>query len=251
MTTITVLTWNLFWALGHPTSTPDTARRILQYARQRNDRTTITRIAAAITQLRPDIIGAQEIDGGSRRNGQFNQVDALGERLSLPHTAFAADRRWLRYCNDGNALLSRFSLTTIKEIVLPYRVERRVAIKGTVRLNNRPIDVYVTHFGAHSVNRKERQAQARALREEIRRSARSAIVMGDLNCGPDDEAYRILCAGGLLRGLAHTPTYPASRPTRIYDHILCTEGLKILECRTVDVKHSDHLAVFARIKVLR
>jgi len=248
MVVITVLSWNLFWALGYPTGELSRAKKAITYFRQRNDRKELLAITDVIKKNNADIVGLQEIDDGSRRNGQYSHRTFIQQHTPLHYSAYAADRTWLAYCNDGNAVFSTKPLHNIQRVTLPYRMEKRVAIISTIRIGKRAIDVYVTHFGAHKTNKKERCAQARAIRDRIKKLKRPAIVMGDLNCEPDDEEFKILC-DNTLHHLPHAPSYPAFRPTKRYDHILCTADLKIIKCKTLSVRHSDHLPVLATIEV--
>ncbi len=248
MTRITVLSWNLFWALGYPTGELSRAQKAIRYFRQRNDRKELSAIRDVIKKSKADIIGLQEIDGGSRRNGNFSHQAFIQQHTSARYAAYAVERAWLSYCNDGNAVFSTKKLHRIRKITLPHRIEKRNVIISTVRIGKKAIDIYVTHFGAHKTNKKERCAQAQAIRDHIRKSKRPAIVMGDLNCEPDDEEFKLLC-DNTLHHLPHAPSYPAFQPAKKYDHILCTPGLRILTCKTLNIRHSDHLPVIATIEV--
>ncbi len=247
MRELRVATWNLFWCLGYPKNEWSRASKAVRYFRHREDRTEVMRIADALRGLRLDILGVQEIDGGSRRNGGFDQREHVRRSLVMRHVSYAPDRSWFGYCDDGNAIISKRPPLRTARIPLPYRIERRNAIVNTIRHDGKEIDVYVTHFGAHRTNKSERCAQAKAIHDRITSAKRPAILIGDLNCEPGSEEYRVLCGTGTLYGRAHAPTYPAFRPTKRYDHILCTPDLSIIECRTINTEHSDHLPVFARI----
>ena len=66
-------------------------------------------IAAAITPY--DIVGLQEVDGGSFRSGNVNQVDSLAETAEFPHRYQQLNRNLGRLAQHSNGLLSRLPIS--------------------------------------------------------------------------------------------------------------------------------------------
>jgi endonuclease/exonuclease/phosphatase (EEP) superfamily protein YafD len=100
----------------------------------------------------------------------------------------------------------------------------------------------------------------------VQRFARAAIdqdptlVVGDFNATRDHEAMRRVLDLGLRdaaeeSGSGWQPTWPTHyrdrwlRPLIAIDHVLSTDDFEAVETRTVEVPHTDHLSVVARLRV--
>jgi endonuclease/exonuclease/phosphatase family metal-dependent hydrolase len=209
-----------------------------------------------LREVRPDILGLQEIDFGGARVGHVHQLDTLATRLEYPAAAQAVnwDERYLPFpygrpavhfgrTLSGQAVLSRLPIQRHTRNVLPrppqpfYRsifYLDRLAQVAVVDLGGRPLVLINVHLEAFQVGTRE--AQARLVNALYRRLADSDIptlLLGDFNSqlrrpeeASQDETMRLLLDDTALRpavtsspGDAGHATYPADAPTRRIDYI--------------------------------
>ncbi len=130
-------------------------------------------------------------------------------------------------------------------------------------LHDRPTGVEFTAIGTHldHLSATSRRRSAELLRDAALRPSGPAVVMGDLNEGPDAPALRALVRGGALRDAwqladergspewGSRPGYrsPSTSTPRI-DHILVTAGIEVERIVISDRRPagwwaSDHLPV--------
>src|SRR5699024_11095057 len=101
----------------------------------RASRTTLRRIARLIDAH--DLIGLQEVDAGSWRTGQQNQVQQLAALAGFDYWYTQVNRDFGRFAQHGIGLISRIAPRRVTEHQLPGRIPGRGAL--------------VAHFGnSHS-----------------------------------------------------------------------------------------------------
>jgi endonuclease/exonuclease/phosphatase family metal-dependent hydrolase len=227
-------------------------------------------LARRIAQLRPDVIGLQEVhapnpDGGS------SQAHDLGDLTGGYQVIFAPGRVTPSGRCEGVAILSRHairehsvvSLSQDRDDVLD-RFGPRVVLRAFIDLSEGPVDVFVTHL---SVSRRARARTIHELldfaaRERNQSSSRGALLLGDLNAEPDEPIISALADGGGQDGRAWIDawtsangpneqggTWPAIAPFRRIDYILVqpAEHWEVHACTRIPRSGSDHLGVVARL----
>jgi endonuclease/exonuclease/phosphatase family metal-dependent hydrolase len=149
----------------------------------------------------------------------------------------------------GNALLSRFPITSVRlhDISLGA-FEPRGIIDADIRVGNRTVRVLATHFGLWPM---ERNRQALRLLEILPEDpAQPLIVMGDMNCWiPGNPVLRRLQAR--LGKPAAMRSYPAPLPLLPLDRIwLRASGYRLVveapRSRLARIA-SDHLPMVATV----
>ncbi|HMM95885.1 MAG: endonuclease/exonuclease/phosphatase family protein [Micrococcales bacterium] len=114
----------------------------------------------------------------------------------------------------------------------------------------------VTAVSLHlSLRAPERVRHVAAVLEALR-GVEPLVVAGDLNEGPDGEAYRrVGDPGGLAVAGPGTPTYPARAPHRPLDVLFASPGLRVLPAREVALPEavwaaaSDHRPAWVDLEV--
>ena len=203
-------------------------------------------VVRALAPLRADIVALQEVDRNTLRSGGVDQAQLLAQRLGM-HAQFAAalDLQGGQY---GIAVLSRTPLQFPQVHPLPRLgdEEPRIALSVTTLAGGLPLRVFNTHLAADwkARNPQEiRRTQALALLGQMDGVKGGVLLLGDFNCGAPEPAYRAL-SRGLLPVSDMAPTFPASRPAVVLDHVwirAATTPLKAVAVRTPPGLASDHL----------
>lgn len=187
-----------------------------------------------------DVVGLQEVDGGSFRSSRVNQVEYLASQAGFPHYFQQLNRNLGRIAQHSNGLLSRLVPSRIEEHRLPGALPGRGAIH--VRFGNGPdaLHIFVAHL---ALSHKGRVRQLNYL-SEIIQPLRHVVVMGDLNCTPEQlHAHERFSASLPLHPVKPLLSYPSWQPRRALDHILLSQTLEAAEVRVLDHLFSDHLPI--------
>jgi endonuclease/exonuclease/phosphatase family metal-dependent hydrolase len=183
-----ILTWNLWGRYG-------------PWQRRREA------IAATLAEVGPDVCGLQEVWG---THGQNLAAD-LAERLRMHWCWAVAGQSRAKHDDElfiGNAILSRWPITTHTEVRLPSDDpgERRVALHARIDTPGGALPMFTTHLTYRPGGSQLRLPQVRRLAtfvaEEAADCAYPPVVTGDLNAEPDSDELR------LLGGLRTTPAVP-------------------------------------------
>jgi endonuclease/exonuclease/phosphatase family metal-dependent hydrolase len=181
---VRVVTWNLWWRFG-----PWAERQ--------------KAILAVLRELRPDVVGLQEV-WADRRTGE-NLAEWLAAELDL-HCAWApspAPERWRRRIADdsvdiGNAVLSRWPVTdraTLRLPAPPDLDDGRQALYARVEPpGGAPVPFFTTHLTSPHHASAVRVQQVRALAEFVAEHSGGTpfppVVTGDFNAWPDSDEIR-------------------------------------------------------------
>jgi endonuclease/exonuclease/phosphatase family metal-dependent hydrolase len=222
------------------------------FARHRSvflvDRTrrSFARVADLIVELGCDVVCFQEVDAGSFRNGRRNLLDEIADAAGFPYRHFARQRGL--HCNDGIALMSRLPLERVNSVVLVHDIEQRGMITADVEVGGQSVTVGVTHLAAFPFNASLRRRQCEQIAREL--EARERVVLGaDFNCDPDAAELLPLRNHLGLRPLVEAPSFPAYGPKFRFDNVFASRDVSAVDARVLTERHSDHLAVLARVSV--
>jgi len=231
-------------------------------------RVDVDRLAAAVREVDPDILGLQEVDRDQPRSMGADLTAVAAEAMGAPEHEFVAalsgtpGGTWMAATGDeqpgsatyGIALLSRYP-------VVSWRVVRLPALRASVPLwstwNNRPFvardeprvavaAVIDGPFGEFTVCNTHLSfipgwsaRQLRLLTRSMTGTREPLVVMGDLNM-QSRQATRLTG----LRSIASAATFPAHAPTRQIDHVLVRGDLQAAgPARAVRLPLSDHRAL--------
>ncbi|MGI5376167.1 endonuclease/exonuclease/phosphatase family protein [Streptomyces sp. CA-251387] len=177
-----VVTWNLWWRFG-----PWEARQ--------------KAILAELRELRPDVVGLQEVWAADGEN----QAEWLAGELGM-HWAWApspAPERWRRRIGDptvdiGNAVLSRWPVLDRRTLRLPAPSDvddGRLALFTRLATPSYDIPFFTTHLTsalhASAVRCRQVTALAEFIAENRVDTPFPAVVTGDFNAWPDSDEIRL------------------------------------------------------------
>jgi endonuclease/exonuclease/phosphatase family metal-dependent hydrolase len=179
-----VVTWNLWWRFG-----PWAERQ--------------KAIVAVLRELRPDVVGLQEV-WADRRSGE-NLAAWLAGELGLHWTwaASTAPERWQRRIWDpavdiGNAVLSRWPVLEQDVLRLPAPADLddgRLALYARLAAPDHPVPFFTTHLAsplhASAVRREQVIALAGFVAAHRDGTAFPPVVTGDFNAWPDSDEIRL------------------------------------------------------------
>lgn len=190
-----------------------------------------------------DLVSLQEVDGGSFRSGQINQIRFLAEHAGFPFWHQQLNRNLGKLGQFSNGLLSHLAPLKVEDYRLPG-LPGRGAVVSLYGDRENPLAVAGVHL---ALGQKQRNNQLAYLRERLGDYKR-LIVMGDFNCTPDG------LAKSPFKGLALTPavegclSYPSWAPGKMLDHILVSDGISVKHSRVLEeCRLSDHLPVATEI----
>ncbi|MBB3184426.1 endonuclease/exonuclease/phosphatase family metal-dependent hydrolase [Halomonas fontilapidosi] len=193
-----------------------------------------------------DIVGLQEADGGSFRSSQVNQVEYLASHAGFPHHFQQLNRNLGRIAQHSNGLLSRLSPSRIEEYRLPGTLPGRGAIHARYGEGPDALHLFVAHL---ALSHRGRVRQLDYL-SEIIQPLRHVVVMGDLNCTPEQlHGHARFRASLPLHPVRPPLSYPSWQPRRALDHILLSESLQADEVRVLDHLFSDHLPIAVDVRL--
>jgi endonuclease/exonuclease/phosphatase family metal-dependent hydrolase len=177
-----VLTWNLWWRYG------PWERRY-------------EAIAATLAEVSPDVCGLQEVWGADGHNLAGDLAGRLGMHWCWAAAAQSHDSQG-HEVSIGNAVLSRWPITSHEELRLPtaHAAEGRVALHARVGAPGGVLPMFTTHLsyrpGASKVRTEQVRALAAFVADRVADTAYPPVVTGDLNAEPGSDELRLL--GGLL-----------------------------------------------------
>ncbi|MVO88337.1 endonuclease [Streptomyces sp. p1417] len=177
-----ILTWNVWWRFG-----PWEQRR--------------KAIRTVLRQLRPDVVGLQEV---WERDGE-NLAEWLAKDLGLYWTwePSRTPERWQRRIGDptvafGNAVLSRWPIAERAVSQLPPLDEAddgRLALHARIAAPGQDVPFFTTHLSSPPHASAVRCAQVAALAEFVAKHRGGTdfppVVTGDFNAWPDSEEMRL------------------------------------------------------------
>jgi endonuclease/exonuclease/phosphatase family metal-dependent hydrolase len=191
-----------------------------------------------------DVVGLQEVDGGSLRSGFINQTEYLALSARFPYWYDQTNRNLGKLGQHSTGLLSRLRPAEVTEVKLPGMIPGRGAL--TVRFGH-GADALILVIAHLALGRRARFRQLECIADVIG-SYRHAIVMGDMNCGTDSREIDWLVKHTVLREPPHDlPTFPSWRPSRNLDQILVSPSLKVERIEALNYPFSDHLPIVMEV----
>lgn len=207
-------------------------------------RRSIERIGAVIREAGAAVAGLQEVHQRLPQSGFADQPRALARAAGMAclfGPALAMGPR--RY---GNAVLTAVPARKRAVYRLPGEGEPRAALEVELEMDGRPLAFFCTHFG---LSEAARTTQAEALAVAVRRIGVPAVLVGDLNAGPETPDLQVLLAAGLRCAASPAePTFPSDDPRHRIDYILLSPELHCTQCWVIPTTASDHLPVGAEIE---
>lgn len=211
-------------------------------------------VADLVRKVDPDVVLLQEVDRGTRRSGDVDQLKVLEEATQYS----AVFGKSLDYDGGqyGIAGLSRTRISEDATESLPIQppqaraggsYEPRAALTFTTSTPVGSIVALNTHLDASKDEHYRLQETAHILSmiTRLRSGDRQVVAGGDFNTEPGSTAYERLIAGGLRDawkecGKGDGFTYPADNPVKRIDYLFMTSGLRCTHAEVLDTRISDH-----------
>jgi len=217
------------------------------------DRRYLERIARVISEVRPDVVGLQEVHRGGWKARAADQTAELGRLTGLAAVfgpSFEAGGGAF-----GNAVLTSGRLLESGVAPLPAPGEPRTLLTARIAFDDLRFDginqvaFHVTHLAAWGRwGRSARSLQSTALLERLRQSNGPFVLVGDLNAVPGAPELKPLMAGEVFRmcGDAALCTHRFLRQ-RI-DYVFADPGWTPVSERVVQAGPSDHWPVLVELQ---
>jgi endonuclease/exonuclease/phosphatase family metal-dependent hydrolase len=187
-----------------------------------------------------DIVGLQEVDGGSLRSGFINQTEYLALAAHFPYWYDLTNRDLGKLAQHSLGVLSRFVPSSVKEIRLPGMIPGRGALMLRFGHGEHALHMIIMHL---ALGRRARLKQFAHIAERVC-DCRHVVLMGDFNCRSDSLEMSWLLERTSLREPVHgLHTFPSWRPARNIDHILVSPTLEVQRLRVLNHPMSDHLPI--------
>lgn len=216
------------------------------------------RIAEVIASLSADVVALQELDLGRTRSAGVDQAQLIAEQLGWVRLFEPAMRNGAE--QYGNAILSRYPLTSGQALLLPgegswYCREKRVALQARAETALGNVQFINTHFG---LGRAERFLQATFLAASLAAvpKCEPLVLLGDFNSLPGSRSLahirnHLRSVRALLPAAGPCRTFPTRFPSVAVDHIFVNaafEALKLQVHRTALARlASDHYPLVAEL----
>ncbi|MHC4971979.1 MAG: endonuclease/exonuclease/phosphatase family protein [Planctomycetota bacterium] len=236
-----VLTWNIHKAIG------GVDRRYRP-----------ERVIEVIAHYGPDLVLLQEVDDGVPRSRFDRQIDVLGDALGLRHRTYGPNVR-LRRGRYGNATLSRWPLTDVRNIDLTIKPKkRRGALYARCRVRrgrrSRTLAVFNLHLGLAGFERKMQLRRFMRSQPFARLHDRTPVLLGgDFNDVYGTLGPKLLEPAGFRATGQTAATYPAIYPVRALDGLYVRGDLVGVRCGRSRLRlareASDHLPLVADVEL--
>ena len=192
-----------------------------------------------------DVVGLQEVDGGSLRSGFVNQVEFLAQMAGFPYWYAQLNRDLGLLAQHGNGLLSRVSPLDLHDHKLPGAIPGRGAVFMRLPFGeSEELLVVMLHL---SLGERSRQQQLAYIAEQVA-DEKNVVLMGDMNTSAtvlmEESPLKSL---SLQTGELSQPTYPAWQPRTTLDHVLVTPSVSVQDYQVLDCQVSDHLPVSVEV----
>ena len=196
----------------------------------------LTRIAQLLHQF--DVVGLQEVDAGSLRSDNIDQIQYLARQGGFPYWYRQINRDLGPFAQHSNGLLSRLRPGAVTEHKLPGLPGRGAIVVEFPLADDEKLAIGIVHLALGWRARRRQLGYLAGLAEEYP----LLVLMGDFNCGCDSRSLRAMVRRSGMHGLDCTlKTFPSWCPRKALDHILVSAPLRILSAHVIDFPLSDHL----------
>jgi endonuclease/exonuclease/phosphatase family metal-dependent hydrolase len=219
----------------------------------------LERVADLVRATRADIVLLQEVDRGTRRSGNVDQLGVLAQRTGFS-VAFG---KTLDYDGGeyGIAILSRWPIADHALVRLPVEPPQQRSggsyePRGAQRVRLRDpgqTAVVNTHLDASREDHYRRQ-EIRTVLAIAREAEAGVLIGGDFNSTPDSEVQADARQAGvrdawLICGQGDGFTYPANVPTKRIDYLYLTGSATCSRAEVLDSQASDHRPLLVTVRL--
>jgi len=216
-------------------------------------------VAELVRSTSADVVLLQEVDRGTKRSGNVDQLQRLADLVNAEGQGDYAPAFGKSLDYDGGeygiAALVRGTVTNSRTEPLPveppqersgksYEPRAALIVEADTRLGT--LQLVNTHLDASRPEHYRLQESAHILTIVNRMEAgRGLMAGGDFNAEPGSRTYQQLLFGGLqdawLRcGEGDGYTFPADKPIKRIDYLFLAPGLRCTSAQVLDTRVSDH-----------
>ncbi len=234
-----------------------------------------------IKEYNPDVLCFQEyrnIERGIRRVSVHHELDSLGYKYAYRSKDVYVKRKQTEVIG-GVAIYAKQPLQNKGAIKIRTETLNESLCHADVLLNNKPVRIYTAHLASFELELTDPSAlideqdvisrsslnkstslvrklintelihekQVHSITAELRSTNIPEIYCGDINTTPASYNYRILKGdmqdAFLQKGFGLGTTYYKLSPTLRIDVCLVDTDLKVLQCKVISKKLSDHYPV--------
>ena len=219
-------------------------------------------VADLIRTTEADLVLLQEVDKGTRRSGNVDQLAVIARRAERA----GIFGRSLDYDGGqyGIATLARLSFVAHFTESLPVKPlqaraggshEPRAALVVVARTTLGELTALNTHLDASKEETYRLQEVETVLRlvKSNQKSGLAALAGGDFNAEPGSEVHRRILASGLRDawtecGKGTGLTYPADKPVKRIDYVFLADPLHCSDARVIETTISDHRPLLVTLR---
>lgn len=210
-------------------------------------------MADTIKKCGADIIGLQEVRNKGKSKDYKEQAKIIAEKLGF-YYYFAEAIRFSGKNPYGNALISRYPITSAQTILIPdpqikqYNgyYETRCLLKATVDVGSE-LDVLVSHFG---LNPDEQKNAVDTVVSNIK--LERLVLMGDFNVQPNNPILEPITQklyDTAYKFSSPKLSFPSDVPTVKIDYIFVSKDLVVNGADIPEIISSDHRPHIATIEI--
>jgi endonuclease/exonuclease/phosphatase family metal-dependent hydrolase len=219
-------------------------------------------IASLVKDQKPDVVLLQEVDRGTNRSGNVDQIGELAKSTKY-QSAFGASLFNYDGGEYGLAFLARGLIGYHATIPLPVRPaqtraggshEPRVALVTILQVKKNTWRAINTHLDPADEGARAQEVSALVGAIHRQQAARTPLIVGgDFNSTPDDAVLQPIRSAGLHDawvecGSGDGFTYPADNPTKRIDYLWLSEGMTCESATVLDTQVSDHRPLLVTLK---
>jgi len=204
----------------------------------------LDKIAEAIREISPDIIGLEEVDVNCERSGNVDEPAELARLAGYPYYVFSRAIS-LGDGEYGTAILSRYPIESFEIISLESgNGEDRTVGHAVVSVDGLKTDVFVTHLSYQSSSLRITQMETIA---GLLAGCEHYVVLGDFNSFDLEDIFHL------------GADYYVNRPERSYitfrrremaiDNIVVSKSFTELTSGVSDREGSDHKLLYAAFQL--
>lgn len=200
------------------------------------------KMAEAIMQLDPDIVGLNEMRGKSAHPQYEAQVEHLARLSGMPYFYFAPAIYFDGENPYGNGILSKYPIKNPETILIPDPVEKKYTgyyeTRCVLKAEIEGVTVLVTHMG---LNPDEAENAVKTLLAN--KTSEKCVMMGDFNLVPTDPLLAPVFDAMTDTAEAFSEpklSFPSDAPDRKIDYIFVSFDGKVKEADIPAIVASDH-----------
>ena len=225
----------------------DSRHQVLQSTEQIQHN--LARVSELIQRERIDVLALQEVDQQAWWSGNRSQSKILGDELQFEHRfqGMHSQKSRLQY---GTSILTSFEMLTQESSV--HRSTFPLPSKGytsaVLNVENQRLMVISLHLDP--IRPMHRLKQIESLQLHLSDAQVPYVILGDFNIEWGEELSRFCTMLNVQAHEPHENWVTFTKLQRRLDWILISNGLNVVEYRTLETDISDHRPVIATIELV-